>query len=284
MMRMDRTHPRLQALRDSAVSQWRLRSTSQRVYFALWGVYLFCYPFAVVGIAFNVHANFSMAWAGSFLLFVEGALAVCWLGLLYGWLRGGLLALIIALGAASGETLGVLTGWPFGPYRYTAILLPQLPGGVPLPVIGAWLLVMVAAVATARALAPRAPRVVLIALATGLGVALDVILEPVAVHIVGYWRWLATGPYYGIPTLNFVGWAVLCAIFAATMLSFPISSTDQATIVLTTAGVWLYLLTAMMFGVIALTHHLPLAALVGCVAVVGLIAWLVRVPAIIRDR
>ncbi len=283
-MMMDRTLSRLQALRARAVDLWWQGSASQRVYLALWLVYLFCYPFAVVGIAFNVHANFSMAWAGSFLLFVEGALAVCWLGQQYGWLRGGLLALIIAVGAASGETLGVLTGWPFGPYRYTAILLPQLPGGVPLPVIGAWLLVMVAAVATARALSPRAPRALLIALATGLGVALDVILEPVAVHIVGYWRWLATGPYYGIPTMNFVGWAVLCAIFAAIMLSFRTASTQQATIVLTTAGVWLYLLTAMMFGVIALTHHLPLAALVGCVAVLALSARLVRAPAIIRDR
>jgi uncharacterized membrane protein len=196
----------------------RQRAPLAYAHLVLWLVYLGSYPIAVIGVAFDVRPGFAMAWAGSVLLFVQGALAALWLMLRLGARRGGLLALAVALGAWGGETVGVTTGLPFGPYHYTAILFPRLPGSVPLPVICAWLLVVTTAVAVARRLLPTASRAGQLALAVILGVALDLVLEPVAVRIEHYWIWHAAGPYYGIPTTNFLGWAALCALLAGAVI------------------------------------------------------------------
>ncbi len=48
-----------------------------------------------------------------------------------------------------------------------------------------------------------------------LAVLLDLVLEPVAAHVVFYWRWLAQGPldYYGMPLINLergLAWRLCC--------------------------------------------------------------------------
>jgi putative membrane protein len=262
----------------------RPRTAGERLYLGLWLLYLACYPFAVAGVAFDVRANFSMTWAGSVLLLIQGALAVVWLSRVAGFRRGAWLALAVALGGWGGETVGVTTGWPFGRYAYSGILFPRLPGAVPLPVTGAWLLVVVGAVATTRRLVnPRRPFAIRLGVAALLGVALDLALEPVATRLEGYWVWQSHGPYYGIPTANFLGWAALCAILAGLTLwrlpparplaaaappgaapAYPLPTVEMS-------GVWLYALTGAMFAAIDLTHGLWLAALVG----VATLAWLV---------
>jgi putative membrane protein len=229
------------------------------------GIYLFCYPFAVVGIAFDVRADFSMSWAGSFLLAIQGALATVWFALTYGWRRGIFLTVAIGVGAGIVETLGVLSGWPFGPYRYTLVLAPSLPGGVPLPVICAWLYVVAASVAITRALVPRSPRIWRVMMAALLSTALDGILEPVAVHIVAYWRWLVNGPYYGVPISNFVGWLLLSTLFYWLVFSQPDAGQPGDR-----GGESMYFLTTMMFAFIAATHHQFGAAVLGVVLVVVL--------------
>jgi putative membrane protein len=285
----------------------RRRTPAEWAYLILWICYLFSYPFAVIGVAFNVHAGFSMAWAGSVLLFVQGALAVLWLVLSLGARRGGMLALLVALGAFLGETWGVASGVPFGPYSYTTILFPRLPGSVPLPVIGAWLLVTATTVGIARLITPRMAKTMrLFLLVMALGVALDLVLEPVAVIIEHYWVWHASGPYYGIPLTNFVGWAELCIALAGVVLlgwnrappssararqarsptarkgsssepgglplggradaGFPIPSVAESML-------WLYALTMAMFAVIDLTHGLWVAAFVGMATLVALALW-----------
>ena len=242
---------------------------------ALWLVYLGSYPIAVIGVAFDVRPGFSMAWAGSVLLFVQGALAVLWWLRALGWRRGGALALAIALGGYSGETVGVTTGFPFGPYRYANILFPQLPGSVPLPVICAWLLVVTTAVAGARWLVPmsahdpRTTRWLQVGVATLLGVGLDLVLDPVAVQVQHYWIWQTTGRYYGIPLTNFLGWAALCALLTGlVILGGPASPQRQAEAA--PSLIWLYLLTVLMFGIVDLTHGLLIAAFVS----VLLMMWL----------
>ncbi len=189
--------------------------------FILWLIYLASYPIAVTGVAFDVRPGFSLAWAGSVLLFVQGALAALALIVSAGYRRGAMLALAVLVGGYAVETIGVTTGFPFGRYRYTPILFPQLPGTVPLPVICAWLVVAVTTVATARSLMPGtapARRWQQLGLATLLGVGLDLVLEPAAVHVQHYWVWHTTGPYYGIPTQNFLGWATLCAVLCAALV------------------------------------------------------------------
>lgn len=245
------------------------RSGLERAWQALWVLYLGCYPFAVVGVAFDVRAGFSMAWAGSVVLFLEGALGALWLVRRLGARRGGLAAGAVALGAAVMETLGVASGFPFGPYRYTDVLFPRLPGGVPVPVIGAWLLVVAAASGAAEVLLPEGGRATRALAATVVGVALDLVLEPVAVYLEGYWAWLAGGPYYGIPTENFVGWAVLCALFAG-LVQAAWGAGARRGPTRERSGAWLAALTAGMFGLIDLTHGFGAAAAIAGAILVAL--------------
>ena len=75
-----------------------------------------------------------MSWAGSVLLILEGLMVTVALMDEYGP-RGLFAALVIAFFSYGVEALGVNTGFPFGSYRYTGILSPVLPGGVPLSLI-----------------------------------------------------------------------------------------------------------------------------------------------------
>lgn len=144
--------------------------------------------------------------------------------------RRGLVALAVLAGFSWAiEAVGVLTGWPYGRFRYAIGLEPLLFGLVPvaLPlfwvpmVLNAWLLALRAEAgladrigATARIGAPsrtRAPSRIRatarIGAAVGMLVVLDVIMDPGAVAL-GFWAWDEPGPWYGVPWINFGGWAL----------------------------------------------------------------------------
>jgi hypothetical protein len=81
------------------------------------------------------------------------------------------------------------------------------PGGVPLAIAAVW----AAVIASAMALAARAGAVSPLhraALAASFGIALDLMMEPVAVRL-GLWQWTPAGRWLGVPIGNFVGWAVI---------------------------------------------------------------------------
>jgi putative membrane protein len=176
------------------------------------GVYCFVFPWAILLLSFD-WMPFGMEWMSSLLLAALGLACAGWLWANYG--RAGLMvsAGILAAGLAL-EYSGVQTGFPFGAYRYTDVLVPALPGGVPVVIGFAWLLIVVSSFCTARWLlgsrAGTAARVTagLPILGAFLAVALDMLIEPVAYHVKGYWVWLASDGYYGIPWSNFVTWLV----------------------------------------------------------------------------
>jgi len=108
----------------------------------------------------------------------------------------------VALFAAGGllaEVVGVHTGFPFGRYEYTARLGPAV-WGVPLAIAGAWvsLLLMAREVARNRFL-----------LGTALMTAIDLLVDPVASRVLGYWEWRQPGFWFGVPLINFAGWFVV---------------------------------------------------------------------------
>lgn len=87
------------------------------------------------------------------------------------------------------------------------------PLGVPVAVAVVWAAVITSAMAVAARLGLQTP------VARGLGaalvgVALDLLMEPVAVRA-GLWRWTPPGPWLGVPIGNFVGWGVIVAAYAA---------------------------------------------------------------------
>lgn len=127
----------------------------------------------------------------------------------WGWPRVLRVGGAVAALAWAAEAFGAATGFPFGAYRYTATLQPQI-AHVPLLVPLAWLMLLPLAWAAAQALVGSA-RPLRFALATALAfTAWDLLLDP---HMVswGFWVWAVPSGYFGIPWTNFLGWLLVSA-------------------------------------------------------------------------
>ncbi len=71
----------------------------QTLFLLLFAVFCLAYPIAVTGVAFDVRPSFSLSWAGSALLLLEGTLLIVGTMLLSGELRGlcaGLTVMVIS--------------------------------------------------------------------------------------------------------------------------------------------------------------------------------------------
>lgn len=127
-----------------------------------------------------------------------------------------LAAFIIALITTAIQSLGALTGIPFGPYYYTDQIGPQLFYPLPWAVPLMWITIILASRGVARLiLRPwrQTPNYGfrLMGLTTLLVVLLDFGLEPFATHAKHYWLWHPTQfkfDWYTTPGINFFGWAV----------------------------------------------------------------------------
>jgi uncharacterized membrane protein len=86
------------------------------------------------------------------------------------------------------------------------------PGGVPVAVAACWSAAILSSLALAHRLGARSPAA-LAATAALLGIALDLLMEPVAVRS-GLWRWTPPGAWLGVPVGNFVGWGVIVGVYA----------------------------------------------------------------------
>jgi putative membrane protein len=118
-------------------------------------------------------------------------------------------AAVVSLATAGVERVGSRSGIPFGAYRYTAALRPQL-AGVPVLVPAAWFAMALPARETAvAALGPRlaSRRFIRWLGGAALLTAWDLFLDPQMVGE-GYWLWSKSGRYRGIPLTNFAGWMV----------------------------------------------------------------------------
>jgi putative membrane protein len=112
------------------------------------------------------------------------------------------------------ELIGTGTGWPFGNYEYTAFLGAKVLGRVPFTIPLSWFYVGLACYVLGRGVAVRfGKRGAWWAL--GLGVwlltAWDLVLDPAMADVglrVQFWTWRETGPYFGMPLQNLVGWSL----------------------------------------------------------------------------
>lgn len=282
-----------------------MRHIFQRLALILFWIYLAVFPGSTIVVALDRVPSWG-AWMGGALLLLQGAAVLCWL---LGWhgARGGLAALLVFLLAWAIEHAGVTSGIPFGRYYYTGALQPQLLGTVPLAIPCAWLMVAVGAWQLSRGfrrpqaagrtmnastadLHPAACVVCLLdqhksngrlALAATLVLLLDLQIETVATKINRYWSWRDGGPYYGVPTANFVAWwliGLVMALVVATILSRgwdgggrsadrqPGNYTARlAAHVSRRLPAYLYLLSTLMFAIINLTHGYSVAGLIGVI-------------------
>ncbi|WP_423223116.1 carotenoid biosynthesis protein [Candidatus Amarolinea aalborgensis] len=183
----------------------------------------------------------------------------------WGWGRVLRVAVVVAALAWAAEALGAATGFPFGAYRYTAALQPQL-AQVQLLVPLAWLMLLPPAWAAAQAIVGSA-RPLRFALASALAfTAWDLLLDP---HMVswGFWVWAAPSGYFGIPWTNFLGWLLVSG--AITRLVRPAGVPVRPLLLVYTIT---WALEAMG---LAFFWHLPGPAAVGGLAVglFALLAW-----------
>ncbi|MEO7909850.1 MAG: carotenoid biosynthesis protein [Roseiflexaceae bacterium] len=294
-----------------------IRHIFQRLALLLFCIYLAVFPGSTIVVALDRVPRWG-AWMGGALLLLQGAAALCWLLGQHGT-RGGLAAVLVFLLAWAVEYVGVTSGLPFGRYHYTGALQPQLFGIVPLAIPCAWLMVAAgawqlsydlgrmkderrrtkASVASLRPSSFVLRLIVLnrfdgrLALAATLVLLLDLQIETVATKINQYWIWQDGGPYYGVPTANFVAWwltGLAMAVVVAIVLGPARRAGEQASgiyaarLVAQVAGqlpAYLYLLSTLMFAIINLAHGYTVAGLIG--VIVLLVVGLAARPASVRS-
>ncbi|HXF61282.1 MAG TPA: carotenoid biosynthesis protein [Caldilineaceae bacterium] len=160
------------------------------------------------------------------------------------------------------EYIGSTTGLPFGAYRYTALLQPQL-GDVPLLIPLAWLMMLPAAWTIGALLAPHS-RLAHGIISAAAMTAWDLFLDPQMVAW-GAWGWESPGGYFGIPWLNFAGWFLSAALL--TWLARPPALPILPLL-------WVYTLTWALQSIgLALFWNMIGPALAGC-AVMGAFVYL----------
>lgn len=196
---------------------------------ALFGLYLFLYPFSLALVALDRVPVWG-TWMGGALLILQGSMLGLWLTVNFGrW--GAIASLWVLFLSWLIEHVGATTGFPFGAYTYTDVLQPQIFGVVPLAIPFAWLLIVPAAMAVGERVLyrngvpaddEREVRFSRVLMAASFALLLDITIEPFAVNVNQYWVWsdAGAGSYYGIPLSNFVAWFVTSLVLSWVLLFY----------------------------------------------------------------
>jgi len=123
-----------------------------------------------------------------------------------------LLACGLSLGA---ELIGTSTGYPFGNYEYTTGLGAKMLGRVPFSIPLSWFYMGLASFLLGGSLARWHPTASVL-LGAYLLTAWDLVLDPAMAHpglALTFWVWHTSGPYFGMPVQNFLGWTATGALF-----------------------------------------------------------------------
>lgn len=144
--------------------------------------------------------------------------------LIHGAMRYGVAGivvfLILCLGISNGfENLGVLTGFPFGPYFYTDAMGPKL-FVVPLLIgpayFGAGYTSWVLASILLGEIDRPPDRIAVAAVpivAAFIMVGWDVCFDPGSSTLDRLWIWRTGGGYFGVPLSNYLGWYLTVLVF-----------------------------------------------------------------------
>ncbi len=121
------------------------------------------------------------------------------------------------------ETIGVATGFPYGPFYYGDSLGPKVAGLVPYLLPLSWVPLVLGAVASTTPTVPEDEdvshrrRVLWVLYAAILLTLVDGVLDPGAASL-RFWVWPEGGPYYGVPVSNYLGWLFSSSVAAAILL------------------------------------------------------------------
>jgi carotene biosynthesis associated membrane protein len=219
--------------------------------------------------------NWSMKYAGATHI-IFGALAMFAFGVAtIGWRKTSIFAAVSYALSLSSELIGTGTGWPFGNYAYTDFLGYKVLDHVPYTIPLSWFYMGFASYLLGAVLADRlvSQRHALwsLMLGTWFLTVWDLVLDPAMAHEslrVQFWVWDETGPYFGMPVKNFLGWSVTGLLFMVishflwredvrpqsvpTLFPLAVYTANVVFAMVLSAGVdlWMPILLAAVLGVI----------------------------------
>lgn len=138
--------------------------------------------------------------------------------------RAGIALILLALFAYIIESIGIITGFPYGSFTYKGTLGPQILGIVPVLLPFVWIPFVLSSFTIAKELKQR--KWILIVTGTFVLLGMDFIIDPAAVAL-NYWSYNNGGFYYGIPLSNFAGWVLSGTIAMIICNHFFPSTTER---------------------------------------------------------
>lgn len=131
--------------------------------------------------------------------------------------RAALSLLVLAAFGYVIETVGVVTGLPYGRFYYGDALGAKVFGLVPFLLPVSYVPLVIGAVAATWGFT-GGRRLLWILLSALVLVLIDGVLDPGAASL-GFWVWPEGGAYYGVPLSNFAGWLLSGALASALLIS-----------------------------------------------------------------
>lgn len=122
------------------------------------------------------------------------------------------------------ESIGIITGFPYGKFEYGGLLGPKIFEIVPMMMPLSYIPLVLGAVEITRKMKIEKHQILI---ATLILLIFDIVIDPGATKI-GFWNWEEEGEYYGVPYMNFFGWIISGII--ATAIASKIDDTEGAEI------------------------------------------------------
>lgn len=122
------------------------------------------------------------------------------------------------------ETIGIVTGFPYGKFEYGNMLGPKIFELVPIFMPLSYIPLVIGATELSRKINAEKYQIII---ATLILIVFDIVIDPGATKL-GFWVWENTQGYYGVPYTNFFGWALSAIV--ATWIASKIKDTQGAEI------------------------------------------------------
>ena len=203
--------------------------------------------------------------------------------------------------ALTAEYLGTSTGYPFGPYSYSALLGYRIGGRVPFNIPTSWFFMLYASLAICGRLLPTKDdgrsKLVWAVVAGLVLTAWDVSMDPAMVRT-NHWSWHLTSPaeqtwvqrtfvsdlFYGMPLSNWLGWLLTGTVVARVMLAVVPPSQWAARVAPSNFPLVLYAVNGVLPIAICAKYGMWWAAGLGFLAMALPLALAVRAGAPQRSR
>lgn len=180
---------------------------------SLFGAFFACVAIACAGSLATAITNIQAPQVANTLSLLILILGATWIAIA---IRSVAASLAVATLASAAEFMGMLTGIPFGQYSYTGKWFPSVPApdhhSFPVAVPFAWILIVGALWLITSAFSTGYKRILAVA---SFATIIDFGLEDLMVNGLQYWQWNQTGPVFGAPLVNSLGWFLVAGVAAA---------------------------------------------------------------------